>query len=382
MAENFSLRAGGYIGALVLLALVLAWRELTPSLRRGLIIGTVALVLSWYPPGLWPALRHTPVLRVLTLEYCVALFVLFGAIAAGPALAILASRRRRKLAPLLVLAGFSALVAGMLPVVPSARTTLTKVARRGIVVLAQRGQLRQAPEVYESRLQGYLEAAGTTTVRRLAIPGACWLLAGIALFLTRGRQLVLSLAVCAELFSFGIGFNPAVRMSSPLRPPDVVSTIHRIDPARQYLIAEHFEVFPANLGTIYGVRDAVSYDALTTRARVATLLPAGYDPLLHTFNPILRPEEVRALGALGVRFVLSRTDVAGATRLPGPPSPAVGVYEIPGAVPTPLPSNVPPAGIIPGLVISIVAALASIAWLRLYLIDTPREAPVLASANA
>jgi hypothetical protein len=42
---------------------------------------------------------------------------------------------------------------------------------------------------------------------------------------------------------------------------------------------------------------------------------------------------------------------------------------------------VPPAGIIPGLVISIVAALASIAWLRLYLIDTPREAPVLASAN-
>lgn len=373
MAENFNLRTGGYIGAIVLVAILLAWRELAPSLRRGLIIGTVALILSWYPPGVWNALRHVPVMRVLTLEYGVALFVLFGALAAGPAIAIAASRKRRKLGPALILAGTLALIAGVLPLVPAARTALTSVARSGIEQLRQRGHLRQPAAVYEQRLAEYLSAAGLTTVRRVAIPAACWLLAGIALTITRRRALLLSIAAAAELLAFGLGFNPAVPMTDVPPEPQVVTAIKQLDPSRQFLLAEHFEVFPANLATIYGVRDVLSYDALNTKTRVAQLLPAGYNPLVHTFNPILRPEEVRELAKLGVRFVLSRHDVAGARRVAGPPLPAVGVYEIDGVAPTPLPPNNRPAGFIAGLAISLIAALTSAAWLRLFLGETPRE---------
>jgi hypothetical protein len=378
MAENFNLRTGGYIGAIVLMAILLAWRDLAPSLRRGLLIGAVALAVSWYPPGLWAVARHVPVLRLLTLEYGVALFVLFGALAAGPALAISASKQRRRLGPALIVAGTLAVIGGVMPMIPAARSTLSGVARTGIEELRQRGHLRQPREVYEKRLDGYLSAAGLTTVRRLAIPGACWLLAGVALLASRRRTLLLSTAAAVELFAFGVGFNPAVRMTDVPPEPEAIATIRRIDPSQQFLLAEHFEVFPANLATLYSVRDAISYDALSTKTRVAQLLPAGYDPALHTFNPILRPEEVRELGKLGVRFVLSRGDVAGARRLPGTPAPAVGVYEIEGAVPSPLPPNRRPPGFLAGLVVSLVALLTSAAWLRLYLIETPNEAPNIA----
>lgn len=381
MAENFNLRTGGYIGALALMAILLAWRDLAPSLRRGLIIGGIALVVSWYPPGLWSVARHVPVLRLLTLEYGVALFVLFGALAAGPALAIAASKQRRRLGPALIIAGALAVIAGVMPLIPASRAMLSSVARAGIEELRQRGHLRQPPEVYEQRLEGYLSAAGLTTARRLAIPGACWLLAGIALLASRRRALLLSTAAAIELFAFGIGFNPAVRMTDVPPEPEAVATIRRIDPARQFLLAEHFEVFPANLATLYSVRDAISYDALSTKTRVAQLLPAGYDPALHTFNPILAPEEVRELGKLGVRFVLSRGDVAGARRLEGAPAPAVGVYEIEGAVHSPLPQNRRPAGLMVGVAVSLLALLASAVWLRLYLIEPPSMAPNLATGD-
>jgi len=382
MAENFNLRTGGYIGAIVLMAILLAWRDLAPSLRRGLLIGAVALAVSWYPPGLWAVARHVPVLRLLTLEYGVALFVLFGALAAGPALAITASKQRRRLGPALIVAGTLAVIGGVMPLIPAARATLSGVARAGIEELRQRGHLRQPREVYEQRLDGYLSAAGLTTARRLAIPGACWLLAGIALLASRRRTLLLSTAAAVELFAFGVGFNPAVRMTDVPPEPEAIATIRRIDPSRQFLLAEHFEVFPANLAMLYSVRDAISYDALSTKTRVAQLLPAGYDPALHTFNPILSPEEVRELGKLGVRFVLSRGDVAGARRLPGAPAPAVGVYEIEGAVPSPLPQNRRPAGFVAGLVVSFIAFLASAAWLRLYLIETPKVPPNIAPGSS
>ena len=365
MAENFNLRAGGFIGAIVLFAIVLAWRELTPSLKRGLVIGVVALIASWYPPGVWPVLRHVPVLRVLTLEYGVALFVLFGSLAAGPALWIVAARQRRKLGTALALAGLVAVIAGLFPLV--APRPLQNIARTGIDALRERGHLRQAPEVYEQRLAYYLSAAGQTTVRRLALPGACLLLAGIALALPlRRRTALLTIAAAGELFLFGIGFNPAVKMTDPPPEPDVVREIRLRDPERQFLLAEHFEVFPANLATLYQVRDAISYDALNQRPRVEELLPRGYDPHLHTFNPILAPDEVKALGGIGVRWVLSRGEVAGATRIAGPPPPAVGVYEVPDAIPQPLPPNHVPAGLIVGIAISLLAAAASAAWLRLY----------------
>jgi uncharacterized protein YjeT (DUF2065 family) len=365
LAENFNLRAGGFIGAIVLLAIVLAWRELAPSLRRGLVIGSVALIASWYPPGLWPMLRHVPVLRVLTLEYGVALFVLFGSVAAGPALCVVATRQRRKIGTALALAGLLAVIAGLFPLV--APDALKSIARTGIEALRQRGQLRQAPEVYEQRLGYYISAAGSTTARRLALPGACWLLAGIAIALpVRRRMAMLMIAAGGELFAFGIGYNPAVNMTDVPPEPDVVREIRLRDPAQQFLLAEHFEVFPANLATLYGVRDAISYDSLNRKPRVEELLPRGYDPMLHTFNPILAPKEVAALGPIGVRWVLSRGDVAGATRIAGPPPPAVGVYEVPNAVPVPMPPNNRPPGLLLGLVISVIAAVASAGWLRLY----------------
>lgn len=369
LAENFNLRAGGFIGAIVLMAIVLAWRDLSPTLRRGLIIGGIALAASWYPPGLWPVLRHVPVLRVLTLEYGVALFVLFGSMAAGPALFMLATRRRRKLGPAVAAIGLLTMLAGLIPLV--APGTVTSAARNGIEQLRARGHLRQSAEVYEQRLGYYMNAAGLTTFRRLALPGACWLLAGLALALPlRRRGGLLTIAAAAELFAFGVGFNPAVRMDDVPREPDVIREIRLRDPARMFLLAEHFEVFPANLSTLYGVRDAVSYDALNTKRRVEQLLPRGYDPLLHTFNPILAPKEVERLGSLGVRWVLSRGDVAGATRVAGPPPPAVGVYEVPNAEPMPTPPNQRPAGMVLGMVISLIAVFASAAWLRLYTIPS------------
>lgn len=358
MAENFNLRAGGYIGAIVLLALLLAARELSPALKRGLVIGGVALVLSWYPPGVWPLAKHVPVLRLLTFEYFVALFVLFGAMAAGPAIAIAAARRRRKVGAALTLAGGLALAGGLLPLVPPARAMLTDVARSGIEQLRARGHLQQAPEVYEQRLAYYLDAAGLTAARRVAIPGACWLLAGLALALPlQRRALLLSLAAAAELVSFGVGFNPAVKMTDVPAEPEAVRIIRALDPARQFLIAEHFEVFPANLATLYEVRDAISYDAMNTRAQVEHLLPGGFDPALHTFNPILSPEQAQYLAGIGVRFVI------------GPR----GLRELPGAVPVPMPPNRRPSGLIAGIAISLLALLATAAWLRLYLLEPDRS---------
>lgn len=366
LAENFNLRAGGYIGAIVLIALILGWRQLPTTLKRGVVIGAVALILSWYPPGVWPLLRHLPVLRVLTLEYAASLFVLFGAMAAGPSLAIVTASRHRKIGAAIAIAGFLMLAAGSAPLLPSGRDALTGVARNGIEQLRARGHLRQAAEVYEQRLAGYLAAAGATTARRLALPGVCWLLAGIALATPLPRRgLLVSIAAAGELLLFGVGYNPAVALTT-VPMPDSIRAVRALDPEGRSLIASHFEVFPANLGVLFEVRDVVSYDAMTTKARTAELLPGGYDPLLHTVNPILSPDQVQHLGSLGVRFVLSRVEVAGARHAGGPPPPAVGVYEIPNAATVDPPPNHRPVGLPAGGVITLLAIIGSAAWLRLY----------------
>lgn len=370
-AESFHFRAAGFIGAIALLALLFAWRELTPTLRRGLIVGSAALLLSWYPPGLRAIVRHAPVLRVAALEYGVTLFVLFGSMAAGPALASLAAQGRRKLGLLLLAAGAAAAVAGTLPAVPAARPALTSAARSGIESLRTRGHLLQPAAVYEQRLAYYLDAASSTTVRRVALPGLLWLLAGLTLaFPVLRRAALLSTLAVGELLLFGAGFNPAVDRARAAPEPAAIAAIRQLDPAQNFLLAAHFEIFPANAGTIYQVRDAVSYDVLNSRARVANLHAGGYDAMAHSFNPILRPEEVRRLGALGVRWVLSRGDVAGAQRLPGPPAPAVGVYEIATAIPQSLPANEPPSGLLVGGVITLIAAAAGYIWLQLFTTDS------------
>jgi hypothetical protein len=50
------------------------------------------------------------------------------------------------------------------------------------------------------------------------------------------------------------------------------------------------------------------------------------------------------------------------------------VYEVPNAIPQPLPPNNRPPGVVLGIVISVLAAGASAAWLRLYTIESG-EAP-------
>ena len=80
--------------------------------------------------------------------------------AAGPAIAIVAARRRRKIGTALMLAGALAVIAGIIPALPAARPALTRIARAGIAELRSRGHLQQAPEVYEQRLAYYLAAAG------------------------------------------------------------------------------------------------------------------------------------------------------------------------------------------------------------------------------
>jgi hypothetical protein len=154
--------------------------------------------------------------------------------------------------------------------------------------------------------------------------------------------------------------------------PPSIAAVKQLDPSNRFLIATHFEAFPANLGTLYGVRDAISYDALTTRQRAAQWQPAGFDPLLHTFNPILAPEQISALGPLGVRFVLSRHDVHGLQRIAGGPRPEVGVYEVRDAIPLAMPANAPPPGLLAGVIISLIALIASAGWLRLYKVPISR----------
>lgn len=351
-ADDFSHRVGGFVGALVVFALLVAWRSLPQTLQRGLMIGVVALIVSWYPPGVWPLLRHAPVIRVVALEYGVVLFVLFAAMAAGPAIAILAARRRRKSGTVLIFAGLLTVIAGIIPALPTARPALTRMARAGIAELRARGHLQQPPEVYEQRLAYYLAAAGTTTVKRAAIPGAVWLLAGIALIApVKRRELLFAAAAIGELVAFGVGFNPTVAMTRFAPPPNAIAGIDRA-----FLIAANFEVFPSNVGTVYRVRDAASYDVLMSKDRVEQLKRAGYNPLTHSFNPILTPSEKHALELLGVRYVIGRN----------------GVEELPGAVRTPLPPNLLPSRIFTGLIVSVLALIASGAWLRLYTLDPPR----------
>lgn len=350
--ESFNHRAGGYIGALVLLALIASWRSFTPTLRRGLIIGIVALLLSWYPPGVWSVFRHIPLLRVLALEYGAILFALFGSIAAGPAIAAIAERPRRKLGAALIVVGLVMVIGSLIP-----RSVLTSTARTGIDTLKSRGHLQQPAEVYEQRLGYYLEAGRATALRRVALPGLCFVVAGIALI--RRQKVLFAAAAIAELIAFGYGYNPAVPMTDVPNAPPVIAAVKRLDPTNQYLIAATAESFPANLGTLYGVRDVIAYDALNRRVRIEQLVAAGYDPAAHSFGKTFTSEQKRALAALGVRYIIDRDRLE----------------VLDGAMPLAMPANVPPRGIVFGSILSVLAALASLGWLRLYRLEPVTQLP-------
>jgi hypothetical protein len=169
--------------------------------------------------------------------------------------------------------------------------------------------------------------------------------------LIRGRKSLVAAAALAELIAFGYGYNPAVAMTDVPPEPRVIADVKRLDPSSHYLIAAPAETFPANLGTLYGVRDVIAYDALNRRARIEQLVAAGYDPHLHSFGPAFTPEQTRVLATLGVKYVINRTGA---------------IQELPDATPIAAPPNTPPRGIVAGAIISILAALASVGWLRLY----------------
>lgn len=348
-AEPYSIRCGAFIGAIVLLAIIVAWRDLPTVLRRGLKIGVVGLVISWCPPGIDRAFHDVPLIRLLALQFWATPFLMFAAAAAGPALSILASRRRWKLGVLLAIAGGAMLIAGIIPALPPMRPALISAAHDVIGRLKATSHLQQATTVYEQRLTYYLAAAAVTALRRIALPGLMWLIAGIAL-LRGNRRLVIGAALL-ELIAFGLGFNPAVPLNEAPPMPAAIAQIKRLDPANHWLIAANFEVFPANVGTNYGVRDVVSYDVLTSKERVEQLIDAGYDPLLHTIPQQLSPTNITALARLGVRFVINRDG---------------SVSEIPNPIPQPIPSNTRPDGLELGALISLIALALCAGWLRLY----------------
>ncbi len=348
-AEPFSIRVGAYLGAISLLAIVLSWRELSPAIRRGLKIGVAGLVVSWCPPGIDLLFRNMPLLRLLALQYCATPFLIFGSLASGPALLALASRPRRKISVLLLLFGLLLLLAGLAPLLPSMRPVVVSVAHDGIELLRARGHLRQPPAIYEQRLTYYLAAAGITTLRRVALPGLLWSIAGLALFL--GKRRVFVAAALAELLAFGIGFNPAVSLRLAPAMPPAIAQIKQLDPENRWLIAANFEVFPANIGTNYAVRDVVSYDVLMPKEHVEQLLPAGYNPALHTIPQQLSPANISALGRLGVRFIINSDG---------------SVSEVPNPTLHPMPQNEHPAGLELGAIVSLLALGLSLGWLRLY----------------
>jgi hypothetical protein len=194
--------------------------------------------------------------------------------------------------------------------------------------------------VYEGRLNGYLAGATTTAVRRVLIPGLCWALAGFGMA-TRRRPLVIA-AASVELLAFGLGFNPAVARVREIPPP--IAQLRRLDRAHDYFAASNLEVFPSNLGTLYGVRDVVSYDVLQSHARVESLVAAGYDRVTHSFPLTPNP----ALATLGVRWLIT-------------PS---GVVEIVNAQHPAAPRNDRPDGLGWGIAVSAAGVMLALLELR------------------
>lgn len=315
--ENFNQRAGAYIGALVLLSIALSFRRLEARYKRAVVIALIALALSL---GLGQVLRPIPIMKWLALEYYAAAFVLFASLAAGPAIEQLAQSRRVAVAVI----GAVLLIGGILPA--AAPGALERAARSGVARLRASGYLQQSAAVYEQRLAGYLASAKWTAIRRIAIPGLCWIVFGM----TRRRALLIA-AIVGELLSFGVGYNPSISVREIAREPDVVRKIHG-----PWLIASSNAVFPPNMATLFAIRDVRAYDILTSEEYTQRLSPAGYDALHWDLPLVPSPEQLRALGGLGVRYYIVPT----------------GVIEIAASTPPPV-QNKPPDGIVMGCVMSL-----------------------------
>ncbi|HVS33430.1 MAG TPA: hypothetical protein VMS98_18480 [Thermoanaerobaculia bacterium] len=305
-AENFNQRTGGFIGAIALLAIVLAFRSLNADMRRALFIAASALVLALAIPGIAHVVSFIPLMQWVAFEYFQVAFVLFATVAAGTALLHVArGPARRRLAIAIAVAALLLLIAGIAPAV--APRQLEGIARDGVARLQQSGYLNQPAAVYESRLTHYIDAARATALRRAALPALCWLLAAAALAMTasRRREILLSTAAVAELLVFGFGYNPAIRLDEIARQPAMIADVKARDPEGRWLIAASNEVFPPNLGTTFAVPHVHSYDILNGEEETQQLLPAGYDPRRWALPLHPSPDQARFLASRGVRFYLT-----------------------------------------------------------------------------
>lgn len=361
-AENFNERNGGYAGAIVLIVALVAWRGLPKAARRALVIGLVALFVSWNPPLVRSVLRHLPLFSVGANARIAMLFAFFATATAGAALDVLdAGRPRRRAAIVIGIAGALLLAGGIVLSLPAARPALLRIARDGIVTLRKRNYLQQPAFVYERRLWRYLAGFQALAVGRIALPGACIMATGLALASSRRRRAMIATAIAVEMIGFAYGYTPAVPRPAAAALPPAIDDVLRDDTQHVFLIAAAPETYPPNMGSIQHVRDIRSYDVLQPQRRIGELRAIGYDTESKSFPAALTTEQINALGSLGVRYFLTRVPPPGLAIIGGDEPPGVGAYEITTARPTPWPRNDPPEGLRIGVVISLIALLASIA---------------------
>lgn len=360
--ENFIARNEGFVGLISLVLIFIAWSRLTKWQRRSLLAGGGALAAAWSFPVVRSLLRSTPGLSLAAPERWDLVFVLFTALSAGSALMIVGQDESHCIVGrALVAAGVLMTFGGLLPSVSAAGPALTQAARAGISFLRSRGALDAPAAIYQARLSGYLVAGKATALHRIALPGACWALAGWALMSCRRRRRWLTGAALLELMSFGAGFLPDVRKSTIPDVPKALRDIQRLDPERRHLLIAGEEILPPNLSTLYELRDFRTFDLLESRDQIRRRWICGYNEAAHAFPAKVIPRDLSCLASEGVAFVLSREPILGTRRVGGDAPPAVGVYEIPSPASPPIPQNRPPRGLIPGAVISLVAVVIAIA---------------------
>jgi hypothetical protein len=337
----------------------MAARRLPPVFRRGLVIGALGLALAWRLPPLEQILACVPLLSLGARQYWAVVFVLFASAAAGPALYDATPIGSPRWARAFLFAGLLLLAAGLLPSLPPARAPLFAAGERAVESLRGRGKLPHSAETYRARLDQYLRDGRWTAFHRLAFPGACWALAGWALADAARRRRFLVAAILGEIAAFGVGYLPAVGFHGLSEPAPAIRDVKRLDPDGRSMIASSGGAYPANLATLDGVHDIVSFDVLESSRRIERLKPCGFDEASTAFR---QDSSAPCLAGLGVRFFLSREPPAGTVRVGGGAPPAVGVYEIPGARAIPPPSNAPPRGLAAGALVS-AAALVGAAFL-------------------
>jgi hypothetical protein len=364
-SENLNLRSGGFVGFVPLVALLLVAKRLPASFRRGLIVGGVALLISWRVPPLGWIWSRLPGVQLFVPEYAVLVFVFFAALAAGPALQhvgrMASGRALRFLAVALVAGGGLLVVAGLCPLVPPGRKAFDVEVREGVARLREIGYLKASPEIYERRTRGYIQRARTTAWRRLALPGICWAVAGAVLLSRKRPPWLLASAAIGELVVFGYGYLPAVSVERIPAEPDAIAFLRGASAAGDVVIAAASDSYAPDLPTLAGIRDVRSNCLLESREFLERLAACGYDPRFQTFPNVLSGDNAACLARLGVRFYCSRAEQPEARRVGGGPPPAVGVYELKQGEPPGEARVGPPPGFRAGLAITGLAAAAAVA---------------------